>query len=298
MVIESFIMFQGVFTAIVTPFNKGKLDEKALREFIEWQIQEGIHGLVPCGTTGESATLTEEEWSRVIEITVDQARARVPVIVGAGSNSTDVAIKKHKKAYKLGVSASLQVTPYYNKPTQEGLYQHFKAVAGSEEKLPVILYNVPGRTSVNMFPETVARLSKISNILGLKEACGNIDQVKRIRSLVPKDFAMLSGEDAQNFAIYNEGGVGSISVASNVMPAKVAEVWDAFAAGDKEKAKFVQEELLPLNKVLFIETSPAPAKTSLSMMGRMKDELRLPLVGLLHENRKKLEEILKSYCLI
>lgn len=291
-------MFSGIFTAIVTPFNKGKLDEKALREFIEWQIQEGIHGLVPCGTTGESATLTEEEWSRVIEITMDQAGARIPIIAGAGSNSTDAAIKKHKKSYKLGVSASLQITPYYNKPTQEGLFQHFKAIAESEDKLPVILYNVPGRTSVNMFPETVARLSKISNIVGLKEACGNLDQVKRIRSLVPKDFAILSGEDAQNFAIYNEGGVGAISVASNVMPEKVASVWNAFASGDKEKAKFIQEELLPLNKVLFIETSPAPTKAALSMMGRMKDELRLPLVQLSGGNKKKLAEILRGYRLI
>lgn len=284
-------MFTGVFTAIVTPFNKGKVDERSLRDLIEWQIQEGIHGIVPCGTTGESATLNDVEWERVIEITLEQVARRVPVIVGAGSNCTDVAVKKVKRAFKLGVDATLQVTPYYNKPTQEGLFQHFKAVAAAAD-LPVVLYNVPGRTGVNMLPETVARLSKIKNIIGLKEACGDLGQVKKLRSLAPEAFAILSGEDAQNLAIYELGGVGAVSVASNVMPAKVAEVWNKFSSGDRDGAKFTQEELSPLNKVLFIETNPIPVKTALAMMGRIKEEFRLPLVAISDSNRKVLQEAL------
>lgn len=291
-------MFKGVFTAIVTPFRKGRFDEKAFRELIEWQIQEGVHGIVPCGTTGEGATLSDDEWEKVIETAVDQAAARVPVVAGAGSNSTEVAARKHRKAYKIGVSATLQVTPYYNKPMQEGLFQHFRTVAGAEPKLPVVLYNVPGRTSVNMLPETVARLSKIDNIVGIKEACGDLGQVARLASLVPQGFAILSGEDAQNFAIYELGGCGAISVASNVMPAKVSEVWNRFASGDREKAKFVQEELLPLNKAMFIETNPIPAKTALSLMGRVLEEFRLPLTQMGNENKERLREVLERYGLI
>ena len=287
-------MFTGVFTAIVTPFNKGKMDEKSLRDLIEWQLQEGIHGIAPCGTTGELATLSDAEWERVIEITLEQVARRVPVIAGAGSNCTDIAVKKAKKAFKLGADATLQVTPYYNKPTQEGLFQHFKAVAAAAD-LPVVLYNVPGRTGVNMLPETVARLSKIKNIIGLKEACGDLGQVKRLRSLAPEAFAILSGEDAQNLAIYELGGVGAISVAANVMPAKVSSVWNKFSSGDKDGAKFVQEELSPLNKALFIETNPIPVKTALAMMGRINEEFRLPLVPMAETNKRVLAEVLKTY---
>lgn len=288
-------MFTGIFTAIVTPFSKGKLDEKTLRELVEWQIQEGIHGLVPCGTTGESATLSEEEWETVIKIVLEQTGARVPVIAGAGSNCTDKAVKLTKKAYKLGVSATLHVTPYYNKPPQEGLYQHFKAVAEAVPLLPVILYNVPGRSSVNMLPETVARLAKIKNIAGIKEACGDLNQIKKLRSLVGSDFDILSGEDAQNFSIYELGGVGAISVASNVAPAKVAEVWNKFSSGDKDSAKFAQEELQTLNKALFIETNPIPVKTALALLGRVKEEFRLPLVKMSPDNRKKLADVVLSW---
>ncbi len=287
-------MFTGVFTAIVTPFNKGKVDERSLRDLIEWQVQEGIHGIVPCGTTGESATLSETEWERVIEITLEQAAHRVPVVPGAGSNCTETAVKRTKRAFKLGVDATFQITPYYNKPTQEGLFQHFKTVAGAAD-LPVLLYNVPGRTGVNMLPETVVRLSKIKNIVGLKEASGDLDQVSRLFSLVPKDFAVLSGEDAQNFAFYELGGVGSVSVTSNVMPAKVADVWNRFSSGDKDGARFVQEELQPLNKALFIETNPVPVKTALAMMGRIKEEFRLPMVPMSETNKKVLAEVLKTY---
>lgn len=290
-------MFKGVFTAIVTPFNNGKIDEPIYRDLIEWQIQEGIHGLVPCGTTGESATLSDAEWERTIEIMLEQVSNRVPVIPGAGSNCTEKAVKFTKKAYKLGVAATLQVTPYYNKPTQEGLYQHYKAIAAAAD-LPVVLYNVPGRTSVNILPETTARLSKIENIVGIKEASGDLEQIKKIKKMVSEDFAILSGEDAQNLTIYELGGVGAISVVSNVMPAKVADVWNKFESGDKEGAKFVQEELQPANKALFIETNPIPAKTSLVMMGRIKEEFRLPLVRMSDANRSKLKEILATYKLI
>ena len=184
-------MFKGILTAIVTPFKNGKVDEFALRNLIEWQIQEGVHGIVPCGTTGEGVTLSEDEWEDVINFTLKQVAARVPVIAGAGSNCTEIAVKKVKKAYKLGVEATLQVTPYYNKPTQEGLFQHFKAVASAAD-LPVVLYNVPGRTAVNMLPETVSRLAKIKNIVGIKEACGDLKQIKKLKSLVPDDFVILS----------------------------------------------------------------------------------------------------------
>lgn len=290
-------MFKGIFTAIVTPFNNGKIDEKAYRDLIEWQIQEGIHGLVPCGTTGESVTLSDVEWEHVIEITLEQVSNRIPIIAGAGSNCTEKAVKLTKKAYKLGVAATLQVTPYYNKPTQEGLYEHFKAIAKAAD-LPVVLYNVPGRTSVNILPETTARLSRIENIVGIKEASGDLEQIKKTKKMVSEDFAILSGEDAQNLAIYELGGVGAISVTSNILPANVSDVWNIFESGDKDGAKFIQEELQPVNKALFIETSPIPVKTSLAMMGRIKEEFRLPLTRMGPENKKKLIETLKGYRLV
>lgn len=291
-------MFTGIFTAIVTPFNKGKVDERSLRELIEWQIQSGIHGIVCCGTTGESATLSDGEWEDVIKITLAQVSSRVPVIAGAGSNCTDKAIKLTKKAYKLGVDATLQVAPYYNKPPQEGLFQHFKTIAESVSKLPIVLYNVPGRTGVNILPETVARLAKIKNIVGIKEACGNLNQIKKLKSLVPKEFDILSGEDAQNLEIYSAGGAGAISVSSNIMPAKVVEVWNEFSARNFDRAKFIQEELQPLNKAMFLETNPIPVKTALAMMEKVKEEFRLPLVPISQANREKLENVLKDYRLI
>jgi 4-hydroxy-tetrahydrodipicolinate synthase len=290
-------MFTGVFTAIVTPFNKGKFDEQAYRDLIEWQIQEGIHGIVACGSTGEAMVLSDDEWEKVVKTAIDQAGKRVPVMAGAGSNCTDTAVKRTKKAYKLGADAALSVTPYYNKPPQEGLFQHFKAVAGAAD-IPVVLYNVPGRTGVNMLPETVARLAKIRNIAGLKEACGDLEQIKKTKHLVPDSFEILSGEDAQNFSIYQLGGVGAISVASNVMPAKVTSVWDKFERKDVAGAKFAQEELQPLNKAIFIETNPIPVKTALAMMGRIREEFRLPLVLMAEENKKKFKEVLKLYRLI
>jgi len=290
-------MFKGVFTAIVTPFADGKIDEASLKKLVNWQIEQGIHGLIPCGTTGEGVTLNDEEWEDVVSIVLKAASGRVPVLAGAGSNSTDKAVKATKRAYKLGVDGVLQVTPYYNKPPQEGLYQHFKAVAEAAD-IPVMLYNVPGRTAVNMLPETVARLSKIKNIVALKEACGNLDQVKKVISLVPEKFSVLCGEDAQNFATYELGVVGAVSVASNVMPANVSDVWNKFENGDLNGARLAQEELQPLNKILFVETNPIPAKTSLSLMGFVRDEFRLPLVQMSNEGKQKLVEVLKGYKLI
>jgi 4-hydroxy-tetrahydrodipicolinate synthase len=241
--------------------------------------------------------LSDDEWEKVVKTAIDQAGKRVPVMAGAGSNCTDTAVKRTKKAYKLGADAALSVTPYYNKPPQEGLFQHFKAVAGAAD-IPVVLYNVPGRTGVNMLPETVARLAKIRNIAGLKEACGDLEQIKKTKHLVPDSFEILSGEDAQNFSIYQLGGVGAISVASNVMPAKVTSVWDKFERKDVAGAKFAQEELQPLNKAIFIETNPIPVKTALAMMGRIREEFRLPLVPMAEENKKKFKEVLKLYRLI
>jgi len=290
-------MFHGIYTAIVTPFNKGRIDKKALRDLVEWQIQEGIFGLVPCGTTGESATLSDEEWEDVIRTVIEQASSRVPILAGAGSNCTETAVKKTKRAYKLGVDGVLQVTPYYNKPTQEGLYQHFKVVAESAD-IPVILYNVPGRTAVNMLPETTARLAKIDNIVGIKEACGNLEQIKKLKGMVANDFSILSGEDVQNLSIYELGGVGAVSVASNIVPKKVASVWNSFESGDVDGAKLVQEGINPLNKAIFVETNPIPVKTALALMGKIKEEFRLPLTQMGEGNRKQFEEVLKGYGLI
>lgn len=308
-------MFQGVFTALITPFKDDKVDERALRDLIEWQIQEGIYGLVPCGTTGEAPTLSDDEYERVVRLTVDQVAARAPVIAGAGSNSTRRAIALTKIAYKCGANATLHVTPYYNKPTQEGLYQHFKAVAEAVD-LPVILYNVPGRTGVNLLHETVIRLmegkvqsskhalstaerfkvQRTGGVVGIKEASGDLAKIKKLTAI--DGLAVLSGDDALNLAIYEIGGVGAISVTSNMMPAKVAAVWNEFNGGRREKAKLLHEELQPLNRALFIETNPIPVKTALAIMGRCKEEFRLPLTKMEKENRERLEEVLKGYGVI
>ncbi len=290
-------MFKGVMTAIITPFSDGRVDEDALRKLIDWQIAEGVDAIVPCGTTGESVTLQYEEYDRVVRIAVEQAAGRVPVIAGAGSNSTSNAIRLAKQAKEARADAMLQVTPYYNKPTQEGLYQHFKAIAEMVE-LPMLLYNVPGRTSVNMLPETVARLAKIDSIVGIKEACGNMDQVREILRSTPKEFALLSGEDAQNFEIYKAGGAGAISVASNVAPKQIAAVWDSFEAGRVDEAKGKQRELQALNEAMFIETNPIPAKTALAMMGRCREEFRLPLTPMGEEHRTELRDVLRKYGVI
>ena len=287
----------GAMTAIVTPFAGGNIDETALRSLVDWQINEGIQALVPCGTTGESATLSTEERARVVRIVVDEARGRVPVIAGAGSNNTAQAIEYARMVKDAGAAAHLQVTPYYNKPTQEGLYLHFKAIAEAVD-LPMILYNVPGRTAVNMEPATTLRLAALPRIIGIKEACGKLDQVQAIAAQAPEGFVVLSGEDAQNLEIYKLGGKGCISVAGNVAPRQVAGVWKRFAADEVPAAERAQNELQKLNTAMFFETNPIPAKTALAMMGRVREEFRLPMTRMSEANRTRLETVLKQYALI
>jgi 4-hydroxy-tetrahydrodipicolinate synthase len=290
-------MITGSMVAIVTPFKDGKIDEKAFRNLIERQIQNGTSCIVPCGTTGESATLTHEEHNEVIRIAVSQSKGRVKIMAGAGSNATHEAIFLHQAALNLGADAALHITPYYNKPTQEGLYQHFKAIAQSNN-LPIYLYNVPGRTAVNMLPETVARLSQIKNIVGIKEACGNLDQIQKVIDLCPKDFIVLSGEDSQTLDIYKMGGRGAISVTANVLPKDCADEWQAFSSGDLSQAQVIHDRLMPLHDVLFIETNPIPVKAALASMELITEEYRLPLVALAEGNKTKLLNILKEQNLL
>ncbi len=290
-------MLKGSMVAIVTPFKEGKVDEKALEELIEWHIQEGTHAIVPCGTTGEASTLDYEEHYRVIEITVKAVNKRIPVIAGTGSNSTDEAIMITRKAEELGADAVLSVTPYYNKPTQEGLYRHFKTIADNTG-LPIILYNVPGRTSLNMLPQTVARLREHPRIVGIKEASGDMKQVSEIIRLCGSDFIVLSGDDFTNLTLLALGGKGFISVTANVCPKDVAELFNSWEMADIVKAREIHYKLEPINKAMFIETNPIPVKTALAMMGKIKEEFRLPLCEMSQANKEKLAEVLRSYGLI
>ena len=269
-------MFSGAIVAIVTPFKEGKVDERSLRELIEFQIKNGTDGIVPCGTTGESSTLSHEEHDRVIEITVDAVKKRVPVIAGTGSNSTDEALRLTKHAYEAGADGALSVCPYYNRPTQEGLYQHFKIIAEAVP-IPIVPYNIPSRTGVNLMPETVARLAKISNIVGIKEASGSLKQMQDVISLCGEKFDVLSGDDFFTFPLLSIGGRGVISVVSNIVPADMAAMIDAFEAGDIKKAKKLHHKLVPLVDSLFIETNPVPVKAALSMMGKISYDVRLPM---------------------
>lgn len=291
------MQFQGAMTALITPFKDGRLDEPALRSLIDWQISSGIDALVMCGTTGESATVSDSERERIVRIALEQSAGRVQIIAGAGSNSTDKAIALARLVKKSGADCMLQVTPYYNKPMPEGLYQHFKSIAEVVD-LPMILYNVPGRTGVNMPPETTIRLSAIANIVGIKEASGKIDQIKKIRDETHADFGVYSGDDAMNLDIYRMGGNGCVSVTSNVMPDRVAAVWDRFRDGDVDAASGIEAELADLNRAMFIETNPIPAKTALAFMKRCREEFRLPLTPMGEENREALKATLRKYKLI
>jgi len=290
-------MFSGAIVAIVTPFKKGKVDEKSLRELIEFQIKNGTDGIVPCGTTGESSTLSHEEHDRVIEITIDAARKRVPVIAGTGSNSTDEALRLTRHAHEAGADGALLACPYYNRPTQEGLYQHFKTIAQSVP-IPIIPYNIPSRTGVNLLPETVARLAKISNIVGIKEASGSLKQMQDVISLCGDKFDVLSGDDFFTFPLLAIGGRGVISVVSNIAPADMAAMVDAFAAGDIKKAQKLHHRLIPLIDALFIETNPVPVKAALAMMGKIAYDVRLPMYKMSDGNYEKLKGVMKSYGLI
>ncbi len=290
-------MFEGSGVALVTPFKNGKLDEAALKNLIEEQISGGTKVLVPCGTTGESATLSHEEHDRVIEITVQQAKKRVKVLAGAGSNSTNEAIRLTNAAKKIGADGTLQICPYYNKPTQEGLFRHFEAIAKSVE-LPMVLYNIPGRTGVNMLPSTIQRLAKIDMIVGIKEATGSLTQLSEIIEMCPDDFTVLSGEDGLTFPMLALGARGGISVTANLVPKKCAEMIEASAKGDWNLAKKIHYELSPLSRVLFIETNPTPVKTALGLMKKIDPEVRLPLVPLTENSLKELQKVLSSYALI
>ncbi len=285
--------FHGAYVAIVTPFTKdGKLDEKGLKDLIEFQVKNGTHGIVPCGTTGESATLSHEEHHRVVELTIKTVKGRVPVLAGTGSNSTEESIELTRHAKKAGADGALMITPYYNKPTQEGLYQHFKAVAEAVN-IPIILYNVPSRTSVNMLPETVARCAKVKNIVGIKEATADLNQISQVIRLCPKNFAVMSGDDFTSMATVAIGGTGVISVTSNVDPKGMAQMMDAALAGDFAKARKFHYQLFPLMQAMFIETNPTPAKTALGLMGKIKhSDPRLPLYRMSDANVEKLGKVL------
>ena len=289
-------MFEGSFVAIVTPFKNGKVDAKALKGLIEFHIKNGTNGIVPCGTTGESATLDHQEHEEVIRIAVETCEGRLPVLAGTGSNSTHEAIELTLTAQKLGADGALLITPYYNKPTQEGLYQHFAAVA-KETKLPIVLYNVPSRTSINMLPATVARLSQIENIIGIKEASGNLVQVSEIIKSCGPAFEVISGEDALTWPILALGGKGVISVTANLVPDKFARLCSAALTGDMETARTAHYELMKLNDIMFIETNPIPVKTALAIMGRIDNEFRAPLCAPSENNLAALQSVLKEYSL-
>ena len=291
-------MFRGSIVAIVTPFKNGKIDEKTFRDLIEFQIKNGTSGIVPCGTTGESATLTFEEHNQVIDIVIDQVKKRVPVIAGTGSNSTEEAIMLTRHAEKAGADASLQVSPYYNRPTQKGLYEHFKAIADAV-KIPIILYNIAGRTGVNIEPETIARLANdCRNIVAVKEASGSLDQMSRIKSLCHDKFELISGDDGLTLPVLAIGGTGIISVVANIVPRDVAELVSAFERGDIKRAQELHYKLLPLIKAAFIETNPIPVKTAMGLMGLCAPDLRLPMCSMSPDNLEKLKKALKDYGLL
>lgn len=292
------MLFHGVITALVTPFKNGKVDESAYRALIEHQIEAGIHGLVPCGSTGESATLSMAEHEQVIEICIDQVKGRVPVLAGAGSNNTVEAIALTKSAKAAGADGALLLTPYYNKPTQEGLYQHYSAIANAVD-IPLVPYNVPGRTGCNMLPPVVGRLAKdFPQIVGIKEATGDLVQGCEVIEACPESFLVLSGDDLTALPLIFMGGAGVISVTSNIVPEKMVEMYNAFEDGDFKKAVSIHHKLLPLHRAMFIETNPQPVKTALSMMGQMEADLRLPLCAMSKENTAKLASILKEFELL
>jgi len=290
-------MFKGSIVAIVTPFKKGKVDEKALGNLIEWHILQGTHGIVPCGTTGESATLDYKEHYRVIEFTIKTVNKRVPVIAGTGANATDETVMLTKQAKKYGADAALLVTPYYNKPTQEGLYRHYKKIAESVD-IPLVLYNVPGRTAVNLLPSTVARLAEIKNIVAIKEASGDMKQVSEVVRLCGDRITVISGDDFTTLPLLALGGKGVISVSANVAPKDVSTMCSSWLKGQYDKARSIHYKLEPLNTVMFIETNPIPVKTDLAMMGKIQEELRLPLCEMSSANKEKLRKVLVDLKLI
>ncbi len=289
--------FRGSLVAIITPFRNGTVDETALGDLIEWQIANGTDGIVPCGTTGESATLTHEEHKRVVEFTIEAVKRRVPVIAGTGSNATDEAIEFTRHARSAGADAALLISPYYNKPTQEGLYRHHKAIAEAVD-IPQILYNIPGRTAVNMAPATVARLATLKNIVGIKEGAGSLQQVSEIVQACGDRFTVLSGDDALTLPMMAVGATGVITVTANVAPADMAAMVDAWEAGNVAGARALHFKLYPLFQALFFETNPIPVKHALALMGKATADVRLPLCAMSQENLDKLTRVMKDYGLV
>ena len=290
-------MLKGAITALVTPFKDDRIDEEAYRALIERQIGEGIHGLVPCGTTGESPTLSHAEHKRVVSICIDQVKKRVPVVAGAGSNSTAESLELTKHVQDAGADYALIITPYYNKPTQEGLYQHYKTIA-SQTRIPIVVYNVPGRTSLNLLPETMARLAELPNIVGLKDATGDLKQGAKTLELCGDKITVLSGDDFTVLPLLAIGGQGVISVVSNVAPADMAGMCNAFFQGSLSAARKLHFKMWPLMEAMFYETNPAPVKTALKMMGKISGEVRQPLCPLSQANETRLRQVMQEYGLI
>ena len=290
-------MLEGYITALITPMRDGRVDEEAFRTFVEWQISEGVNGLLPCGTTGESPTLSHDEHMRVIKICIEVANGRVPVLAGTGSNSTEEAIALTRHAKEAGADAALLVMPYYNKPTQEGMYQHFKAVQ-DEVAIPQYIYNIPGRSVVNMTIETMARLAKLPNIVGVKDATADLALPTLTRMAIPGDFNQMSGEDGTALAFLAQGGQGCISVTANIAPRACAEFYAAWMAGDTAKALELHTRLMPLHDVLFCESNPIPAKYAAYLMGKCSSEMRLPLCQPTAASMQRIETALRTLDLL
>lgn len=291
-------MFEGTTVAIVTPFKNGAVDEKTLRDLVEFHVKNGTNAILPCGTTGESPTLSHEEHDKVIEICIDASNKRIPILAGTGSNSTAEAIRLTKHAEKAGANGALVVTPYYNKPMQEGLYLHFKAVADAV-KIPIVLYNIPGRCSRNIEPETMMRLANdCKNIIGVKEAAGSLEQMQTIKDICPDDFILLSGDDALTLPLLKIGGKGVVSVVANFIPQDVNNMIDAFNNGDVSTAQALHDKMLPLVESMFCETNPAPIKEAMEILGMCSADLRLPMCRITDESRTKVQKTLQNYGLL
>lgn len=290
-------MFKGSITALVTPFKGGKVDEKAFQSLVDWQIKEGTSALVPCGTTGESPTLSHEEHDRVVALCIEAAEGRVPVIAGTGSNSTEEAIRLTRQAKKAGANAALIVSPYYNKPTQAGLYAHFEAIAKAVD-LPIIVYNIPPRCVIDIQVETMAKLAKLPNIVGVKDATGDITRISKQRRECGPDFCQLSGDDPLALGQMAHGAVGCISVTSNVAPRLMADFQKAWAAGERDKALAIHDRMQPLHEALFAETSPAPIKYAMSLIGKCEETVRLPLVGCSEPTRERVKDVMRQVGLL
>ena len=286
-------MFKGSITALITPLKNGKVDEKAFQDFVEWQINQGSHGLVPCGTTGESPTLTHEEHERVIDLCIEAANGKVPVIAGTGSNSTDEAISLTKFSKEVGADAALVVTPYYNKPTQEGLYHHFKAINDSCD-LPIIIYNIPGRSVVDINIETLKKLAKLKNIIGVKDSSNDLARPLLTTKSIGKNFCQVSGEDATVVPFLSQGGHGCISVTANIAPKMCSDLHNAWQKGNFRRVQYLNSFLFPLHNALFLETSPGPIKYAASLLKICSSELRLPLVSVAPSTKKEIKSVLNK----